>query len=679
MAEAAEKTENGEEAKKRHPPVLLHGSFLIDPNAPLSGLNTPSAMAYEVEDRDHPDQKLFALICKPDLLPRTEILYVLRGKTWRGLLPLVDWEIADWPPLGQRTLLILYRRPLGGRVIDAVASGDVKVSEHDVQNHFIEPLTDAIKEMDSRNISHRAIRPDNLFYMDAERQDVVLGDCVTVPPGFDQPLACEPLERSMASPAGRGNGDITDDLYSLGATLVQILTGDNPASRLDANNLIMSRIEMGSYATLSANTRIPMSLIEPLRGLLSDDIEERWGLRELNLWGEGQRQTPLQRKATVKGETAISFAGRDHLSARTLAHAFTLNVGEAAKMIKEGLLELWLRHSLHDAEIADIVHAAVEAAKVHAKDLQGSDDYIVTKISIILDPAAPIRFKAFSFMPDAFGTALAAEYLHQGNVQAAFEIVLHDIPKIWLNIMGTSPTTIALDRTFGQLRRFLQNNDTGFGIERCLYELNPGLPCQSKFLAGDYVTDIDNLLSALDQAVKRVDTKSKPLDRHISAFIVAHFDEDITPHLKALASKDEETALIGMLSLLAFLQWSLKTEPLYGLSSWVGGLLGPAINTYNSRTTRREIEREIPRLVRQGSLPDLFDLIDNSEKRKQDADGFEAAKKEFAEAENEIHEIAGSDASTSESALKTGQQAAAMSSVVITMVVVSILFLFEAW
>ncbi|MDP6885104.1 MAG: ABC transporter permease subunit, partial [Rhodospirillales bacterium] len=59
----------------------------------------------------------------------------------------------------------------------------------------------------------------------------------------------------------------------------------------------------------------------------------------------------------------------------------------------------------------------------------------------------------------------------------------------------------------------------GYGIERCLYELNPGLPCQSPHLNHDYVTRIRDLLPALDETANRVSEKTLPIDRHIAAFI----------------------------------------------------------------------------------------------------------------------------------------------------------------
>ena len=232
---------------------------------------------------------------------------------------------------------------------------------------------------------------------------------------------------------------------------------------------------------------------------------------------------------------------------------------------------------------------------------------------------------------------------------------------------------------FNKARLILQNNDSGYGIERCFYELNPSLPCQSQLIVHDYIVGIRELLPALDEAANRVDTKTKPVDRHIAAFIAARFDHDIGPHINAQNSPQKDQSLIGMLSLLAVMQWRMKQGPFYGLSSWVGGLLGPAINSYYSRPTRRELESEIPSLVRKGSLPELFDLIDNAENRKIDSEGYATAREEFGAAEEEITEIEQTDTARSEEAERVGEQTAAISSIVMALIVISVLLLFENW
>jgi hypothetical protein len=400
----------------------------------------------------------------------------------------------------------------------------------------------------------------------------------------------------------------------------------------------------------------------------------------LDLWQNGRRLTPIQKRAVSRPENRFHFAGHDHMTLRTAARAFTQHVADAARVIKEGQLEAWLRRSMGKPEIADAVVAAVAKVKTNEGSPLGSDEFLVAHVGALLDPEAPIRYKGFSFVPDAFGPTLAVELLRQGNTMVGGEIVTYDIPGLWAQARGVSGIADpSLTRDFARLRNYLQIKDPGYGIERCLYELNPSLPCQSPLIIQDYVVDIGDLLNSLDQAANRVDTKSPPVDRHIAAFVAARFEYDTESNLRALGDPDEATRLVGLLSLLALIQWRQGPDALYALSSWIGGLLQPAINAYHSRTVRRDLEREIPRLVRQGSLPDLFEYIDNAEKRREDAEGFENAIADFADAEREIQEIESSDAARDESAARLGQQAAAMTSVIMTLIFVSVLFFIEMW
>lgn len=662
-----------------HGPVLLLDRYQINADRPLPELSTPSASAFAVDDRRDIGRQLFALVCTPGLPLRHHAATALRGSQVLNLIPLVEWGTVDWPPLGQRCMVAVYERPLGGRLIDVITTEGGQILDHDLQRRVIEPLAAALQEMVDHGIAHRSVRPGNLFFMDAGRQSLVLGDCVTTPPAFDQPVAFETATRAMATRSGRGEGSVADDLYALGVTLAFLHLGENPVADIGEDALIYAKIEHGSYATLCGGGRIPLFLLELLRGLLSDDPEERWGLRELTLWIDGRRMTPIQKRPLPKPETRFTFSGHAHVTPRTLAHAFSRNVGEAARTLKEGQVDPWVRRSLNAAAMADEIARVVEMARTHAGEPRGSDDMTVAKVCMLLDREGPLRYKGYAFLIDAFGTALAVELLRQGNAKVGAEILDQNIPGIWLEQAGPGPGVAAQARQFEKLRGFLHANNPGSGIERCLYELNPSLPCQSSLIIQDYVVDIDDLLPALDGAAGRVDTKIPPVDRHIAAFVATRFDEDIERHLRAIGNSTEARKTAGMLSLLALVQWRLGPEALYGLSSWIGGLLGPVIASYHSRTVRRDIEREVPRLVRQGSLPELFELIDNAEQRLQDEKGYRAAVEEFLLAESEVQEIESSDAARAKSAERLGQQTAAMTSVVVTLIFVTIIFLNEIW
>jgi hypothetical protein len=669
--------------ESRFGPVFILDRFMIDADSPLEELNTPSAKAYSVEDRENPSVKLFALVCVPGLPARVTTMDALKGAQIPGLLPLVKWSVAEWPPLGRSTLIVIYEKPLGGRITKTTIAENEEtetgLTRNNLAQQMVLPLAEALESLSQSEITHRAIRPDNMFYMDEEKTDVVLGDCVTVPVGFDQPAVFETIEQAMADPGGRSHGDLSNDLFALGVSIISLFMNKSPVAGMSEDEHFTLRFEQGSQAGLCSSDRIPMGMLEILRGLLDDNPENRWDLEQITLWCNGRRQTSSIKRATPKPEAPFSFAGKDFSETRALARAMSMNVNDGAKAIRDGHLEMWLRRTLNQEILADAIMAANETAKTHLSGKQSSDDYLVSKICILLDPEAPLRYRETSLMPEGLGPAMAIEILRKGDPQVSAEIISSGLLEVWISSQDSEyPRKKSLAKFFPDIRATLINNAPGFGAERCLYELNEDLPCQSPQIVNDYIMDVRDILSSLDRASNQASAQDKPLDRHVIAFIAARFDYNITPHLDAFGDAKEERAVIGMLSLLALMQWRLKEKPLLGLASRVGGLLGPAINTYHSRSTRKEIEKAIPRLVRKGSLPELFDLIDNSEKRNEDQTSYYEAQAHFAAAEAEVDEIINGEQSKASAIEQSGQQGAAMTAVILTMVVVTIFFLMEA-
>ncbi len=658
-------------------PVLIRDRYLIDPGKPLPEYNSLSAKAFAVEDRRDMSQRLMGLVCTPGLPVRMNFLSSLPGMEIRGVLPLIDWDTAMWPALDQTTLVVIFARPFG-RVIDKINSGEARVTEYDLARTIVEPLTEGMERLMQMHGPHRALRLDNLFFIDEELTEVVAGNFITAPPGYDQPPIFEPLERSMAMPAGRGTGDSRDDVFALGVTLVHLMIDRLPSAKLKADELVRQRCETGSYTAICGNSRIPLRMIEPIRGMLNDDPLDRWTFEQILNWASGNKDSSIQKKPIPKADIEFTFRGTKHLSPRTLARQFARHPTDAARTANEESFYNWLKRSLSNPGLADEIKGIIKAGKFHTGKIQGSDDYITTRISLALDPSAPIRYRGLEFMTDGYGAVLATEWVRNNNQQAVAEVLSNDIIGLWISAQSDPEAEFAdVQKIFAKLKALLSIADPGYGLERVLYESNPGIACQSPLIAKSYVLGVGELLPALDEASKGAEPETQPVDRHIAAFIPARFDQDVQPHLRALASLEIDTQVIGVLSLLAFLQWKLQTPTLLGLSSWIGGMLGPAIEAYHNRFTREEMEKEIPRLVRKGSLPELFNLVDNAEKRQEDTDGYEIAKLEWLEAEEEVRDIEGSGNERITRAERAGRQAAAMISIILALTVVSVLLLLE--
>ncbi len=588
-------------------------------------------------------------------------------------MSLVEWGVVAWPLVNQRTIAVIYERPSGGRLLDHLG----QINQHEMVRKIIEPLCHGLMELSSRGVSHRQIRPSNLFFMDGSMERLVLGDCATVPAGYDQPILFETLERGAAPPAGRGAGDVSDDMYALGVSIMFALAGGNPVPHLRTDDEILyAKMIEGSYTTLVAQEPIPANMVECLRGLLSDDEHERWSLEQLDLWINGRRLTPIQKKSAPKAKRYIDYAGREHFNTRTLSLAVSRMPSQVDRLVKDNLLETWLKRDLENSDLSSAASNAIHMAQNQA----GDKDLIAARISIVLDPSLPVRYKDCWFMPDGFGTTLAHSILQKGNANTPVEVISRGLPRAWFDAQDTyNPVYVALEKNFDQLLDFVQERKIGYGIERCLYETNPTLPCQSPLIIEEYVTTIKELMPALERVSAKIDKKRKPIDRHIVAFIAARLNQNIDPHVKAVGDDREEIATLGMLSLLALVQWRTKSGPVLGFTSWVGAHMGPAIKAYHSKSIREELEKEVPKLIRKGNLADLFNLLDNAEQRAQDHMDFKDACKEFEDAENEIKDIEDGSNTLQKNSSRLGEQAAAMTAIVIALLIITVTFLGKLW
>lgn len=666
-----------EQQSKAGNSVVLRDRFLIYPGTPLADLNSPQAQAFHAEDRRDPNRGVFALIVRPGYPARLNALRTMRGLQNPGILQLWEWGSVFWPPANRKVMALVYEKPLGGRVMASLTTEFRRVDEGDLMRKVITPITGALKELRAHNLTHRAIRPTNLFWATAERDRVVLGDCCSTPPGFDQPILMETVESALAHPAGRGNGVPADDLYSLGASLIMLVLGRNPVATADDEAIIRHKIVHGSYSVLVGEERLPLATIELLRGLLCDDPHERWGTESLELWMSGRRLTPLLTKSEKRAARGFSFAGKDYFSARELAMGFVRHWDQAGAYIVDGRLELWLRRSLEQNEKANAIAVAVQSAALAAADKKPSGDVMIAKVCMILDGVAPVRYKTVSAMPDGVGWLLAMTMAEGGDVRVLAEMLMREAPKAWFETRDAyNPDNSVLESSFREEKSYLDRGTIGNGVERVLYEMNESMPCLSPLVAEDYVLDMRDVLPALNAfAARKGDPKGWPIDRHLAGFIGARSNFDLARQLHDLAEPGAEKSALAMLNLLALIQWRLGQRNLPPLTSWVGGLMQPVINSYHSRELRRDIEKQMPAVVREGSLVELSRLLDNMDNRAADMQGFEAARAEWADAEKEIRDIKAGVVDQDGELVVTAKQIAALVSVTISLLTVTFMVL----
>lgn len=158
----------------------------------------------------------------------------------------------------------------------------------------------AFRFFQSKEIVHRDIKPENLFYRDAQRKQIVVGDyglsstLKSSNPEFSTRMTSRAgFTLSYAAPelyAGVGQGSKGQligreiDYYALGITLLKMLSGRDPFAGMDSAQVFRVKQNLEVPIPPNCSTR----LITLIRGLLHPTPRLRWGLSEVERWLKGE-------------------------------------------------------------------------------------------------------------------------------------------------------------------------------------------------------------------------------------------------------------------------------------------------------------------------------------------------------------------------------------------------------
>lgn len=615
---------------------ILDGRWRIGPDSPLPAFDRPSAQAFAACETKLPDRPLVGLICTSGLPFRAKPARLLVGATVPGLLRLLAFGIVRWAPAQARVPVFIYEQPSGEAVADVCHRRAADVAGDDKVRRLVGPIVQGLRELQRKDIAHRGIRPDNLWFRDFANDSAVLGCALTGPAGWDQPAPFEPIERAMAERAGRGEGDIAADIYALGVTVLWLLAEVPPWSDLSEPEMLAARMEKGSYPVLTQGIRVPESLIDPLRGMLTDDPAMRWSIRDVQTWLDGVRPPIRVSPPRVTAETPLLFDGKPYRGLRLLATAMAGNVPLASRIIRNGSLQSWLRHALRETARANSIDGLVGDSGHHpAEPINQGDEALVARTLLLLDEQAPIRYRGVSFNVDGFGAALAKQMVDGGSVQSLAEAIALGLAELRLTPGAVPPAMAEQARRAAMLARYLSDPRLGFGIERCLYSENAGLPCLSPVLRPSGVFELADLLPELE-AVATALPDDKLVDRHVAAFMAARSGDDLDEVLREMANSDAAASATATLAVLARIQGLHPGAPRPRLAKWIGRKLPAVAAAIRHRPTRAAVELDAARLIAQGDLCALQALICDPQRQRREDRALRAAVAAWRRAETEL-------------------------------------------
>ena len=614
--------------------VLVADRYRVHPDEPIPALDGPEGVkAYNVTDERGAPKALFALVCRTDVAPRTEVLNQFSRFSRLPMISPLRWGAAYWPPERGRRFIIILNQPSGERILPSADATIEPWREDRVVRVVMHPLLPMFKELGDRLLTHRAIRADNLFFADATRDAVILGECFSGPPAMAQPSIYEPIDSAMAMPEGRGHGAPADDYYALGVLILVLICGGNPVPNLSEQEIVEAKISKGSYAALVGDTRLSLPMVEVLRGLLCDDPEERWRHDDVQLWLNGRHLSPKQALLPPKAARLFPFEGVEYNNAPALSNAMGRNWSQALQVIKSNDLERWIRRSLSDDARADAVGAATQAViGIGGGTASSLEDRLLSRVLIALDFQAPLRYKQVAARIQGLATAFAVNYHDEQRRQTFAELMLHKLPQQWIEAQPqVRADYVAFARTFDLVILHLTKPRIGYGLERALYSLNPSWPCQSPLLRNDYVAELADLLPAFERLAQEGKTERLPVDWHIAGFISARMKSAPDRAFAELThEEDAATYNLGIVRLLAEVQDAAGPSRVPHLAGWCAAMLKPRIDKFRNRSRREQMMTALQDVAAKGSLAALLHLAANPARQAADEEGFRRAKAEFA-------------------------------------------------
>lgn len=558
-------------------------------------------------------------------------------------------------PSGEVGYFVICPAPAGNSLL-----ADLRPwSEADLTEFVLKPMASALAELQERDVTHRSIRADNVF-RSAARMPVVLGCAWAAPAACHQPSWMEPPYSAVCLPTGRGEGRIADDVYALGALMMMLALGANPVEGQSDDEVQRNKLDHGSYAALLGNHRLPATLVDIIRGMLADDPEHRPS-PALLANPAAVRARRIAARSARRAQRPIDVGGRMASTTRMLAHALHMSPEAAIPMLRNGMIDHWLRRGVGDVAAASAIDEAARARETEILAADGrADALLVCRAIAILDPAAPLVWRSMALWPDGLGGALDHALHHAPDqVDALAEIASAQVASVWVGQRGDGRDA-AVARLEGlETRHWFVGGRTGTGASRLSYHLNPLIPCESPATARAWVTRLGDLLPALEANAARGPRGDQLLvDRQVAVFVEARRDERLDVDLSRLAGALTATDFMSQLRVLARLQDKLSTIELPNLCQWAVSAVDSLLQDFSSRSRRERLTARLAALTRAGQLTAIMTLLDDGPEQASDVAGLQAAQRRLAEIEAALAASAASARARGDRARQVGREVA---------------------
>jgi hypothetical protein len=618
---------------------MLAGRYRILTAQPLPELSSPYAKAFAVRDEKDPEAALYALVFENGVPLRQKNITALKTFRHPALVPLLASGATEIGTASETRQVAVLGKPGGQLLSHILEQRSDPVPESILINQFLRPLIEIVVAFSKLGISHNRIHPGNIYI---SGRTVTLGECIGEPSGFSQDYIFEPIERVLTASRAKADFGPTADCYAIAMIALHLALGFPPFATINKEILIREILNNGAYQALALQWDLPVILQDLFRGLLGDSRRERWDASMLESWLGGRRFNLVMPNTARETSRGFEFNGINYFNRKSLANGMCTHWKEAKSLLADNRLARWLTIHAHRQDTADavtrIIASGMERTPAH-------EDETLARVIILLYPTGPLRYKQIAVATEAIGALLAHAFMAErhDDVRTLMQMIETDLTGFWIEQQKTSPEFTALSAKLQKVRQHLRMSGPGFGMERCLYDLNPGLPCLSPILNKHPALTLAELMEALDAAAREKAASDEPGDAHIQAFIASRLDmnREIKLHEMQSLPKLMTHPTLVMLKLLAFAQRKSGGKALQGLTHWIALKLLPLLDDMHHPSKRQKMSSDLRDAANTGSLEAVADLFFGGRTFEADIRDFQRAAADYAARKNQIATLKG--------------------------------------
>lgn len=623
--------------------AVVGGVYRVNFAQTLVDLSTPTMQAFSVTHTENPDLSLCAYLVDKNAPFRYRYASVLKNiKTPYMHKPLYWCGIQQE---GQpQKLIVIAEKPFSKSFVAVDAHGTsiklpildgrgiaIKYTEDALTALLINPIISALKQLDSYGVAHRSISPKNIYLSDETASHVVLGQSFMLPAAADQMPIFEPFDTMLADPFARGEGSIRHDIYGFGVTICCYLLGIDLLNPSIQESFTQRRLTEGTYNAILGSMKLSSRMTEILKGMMHDDAASRWTLEDVEGWAKKTRPAQHQQMTVPKPSRPFEFQGQHYPTIPALAAGLGQIGKQAVEVLTSPQLEVWLVRTNNKVEMFEALKNTPKLLKsVGNQALQ--NELFSTFALQALEPAFPLFYKKKAFAIDGLGAYLCKHYTEGEMRTALMELLASPASKAWLENQKTIfPEWVRVQKIVERLPSLLQKQGLGYGVERALYELNQGLPCQSDLIKGYFLTEPADILPILDAvAAERIPPVS-PLDKHLTAYIATVFDlpDKLLPDLN---SSKENRQVVALLSILVYVDKKTGNNRYPHLCAWIAEYLAKTRKSFFSIERQKKLNEKMQKACKSGKLQDILEAIDQAQEQMVD-------EAEFAEAQRQYEQL----------------------------------------